>query len=331
MRKKELEIPLRIRKLEAELKRLPESHPKYQEINDEFGRRMSGYRGEQSLKYYLSFLKEKNYFIFHNLRLPDISGEHFFEIDLLLTSPTYQLIIDAKHYRGELYFDGKFDQLIQTYKDTKKSYHCPVAQINRHQLQLKRLLETFKLPSPPIETLVAFTNPNAIIDASKDFKHFHKVIKSPSFLSKIDLFEKRNKQEILDKKQLQKLSKLLLKKHTPHDHDILAQFGIKEHELIKGVRCPKCNKIPMERTPRSWRCTKCNYTSKTAYLNSLVDYSLLIGNTITNQQLRDFLKLPTRSGAKTIFKSLNLEYRGDLKARVYIIPDDFEKILKEFE
>lgn len=59
MRKKELEIPLRIRKLEAELKRLPESHPKYQEISDEYGRRMSGYRGEQSLTYYLSFLKEK--------------------------------------------------------------------------------------------------------------------------------------------------------------------------------------------------------------------------------------------------------------------------------
>ncbi|MEH7224971.1 hypothetical protein V7112_14275 [Bacillus sp. JJ1566] len=69
MIKKALEKPLRIRKLKAALKRLLESDQRYQVINDEFGRRMYGYRGEQSLQYYLSFLKEKNYLIFHNLRL----------------------------------------------------------------------------------------------------------------------------------------------------------------------------------------------------------------------------------------------------------------------
>ncbi|MFD1778538.1 nuclease-related domain-containing protein [Fredinandcohnia salidurans] len=321
MRKKELEIPLRIRKLEAELKRLPESHPKYQEISDEYGRRMSGYRGEQSLKYYLSFLKEKNYSIFHNLRLPDISGEHYFEIDILLISPNYQLIIDAKNYRGELYFDGKFDQLIQTYKDTKKPYHCPVAQITRQQLQLKRLLETFKLTSPPIETLVVFTNPNAIIDASIDFKHFYKVIKSPSFLTKIELFEKRNRQEVLDKKQLQKVSKLLLKSHTPHNHDILAQFGIKKHELINGVRCPKCDYLPMTRKVRSWSCPSCHYSSSKPYYNSLNEYILLFGNTITNRQLRDFLDIQSISTAKHILTSLNLPYSGSYKDRSYTITE----------
>ncbi|WP_010676672.1 nuclease-related domain-containing protein [Bacillus timonensis] len=331
MRKKELEIPLRIRKLEALLKRLLETQPKYQQIRDEYGRRMSGYRGEQSLQYYLTFLKEKNYLIFHNLRLPDTSGEHFFEIDLLLVSPTFLLIIDAKNYRGELYFDGKFDQLIQTYQDKRKSYHCPVAQINRHQLQLKKLLETFKIPPIPIETLVIFTNPNAIIDASTDFKHAHKVIKSPSFLTKMELFEKRNRDKVLDRKQMLKLSKILLKQHTPNDHDIIAQFNIKADELIYGVSCPNCDKIPMVRTERSWTCTNCNHVSKAAYLNSLVDYSLLFGNTITNQQLRHFLKLPSRTAAKTIFNTLNLEHKGDLKSRIYILPEDIERILIKYE
>src|SRR5690606_20435170 len=97
MNKKVLEIPLRLRKLEALIRRLPDSHPKLQEISDEYGRRMSGYRGEQSLQYYLSLLKQSNYFIFHNLRLPDISGKHFFEIDILLISSTFLSIIDAKH------------------------------------------------------------------------------------------------------------------------------------------------------------------------------------------------------------------------------------------
>ncbi|WP_189655259.1 nuclease-related domain-containing protein [Bacillus sp. HNG] len=321
MNKKELELPFRLRKLEALIGRLSESHPKYQEIIDEFGRRMAGYKGELSIQYYLTFLKEKNYLIFHNLRLPDISGEHFFEIDILLINPTFQLIIDAKHYRGELYFDGKFDQLIQSYKDTRKSYNCPITQINRHHLQLNRLLESFKFPSIPIETLVIFTNPNAIIDASKDFKYYNKVIKSPSFLEKIELFEKRNRKEYLDKKELHKLSKLLLKKHTPYDANILEHYKISKDELITGVRCEKCRSIPMIRTQRKWHCTSCHFSAKTAYFDAIIDYYLLIGNTITNRELRKFLNLDSITASKNILLSLNLEYEGNFRDRVYKLPD----------
>ncbi|THE13081.1 NERD domain-containing protein [Bacillus timonensis] len=322
MNRKELKIPQRILKLKAALRRTSESHPKYQELSDEYGRRMSGYRGEQSLQYYLTFLNEKTYLNFHNLRLPDISGKHFFEIDILLMSPTFILIIDAKNYRGELYFDGKFDQLIQTYKDTRKSYNCPVTQITRHQLQLKRLLESLKFPSIPIETLVIFTNPNAIIDASKDFKHYNKVIKSPSFISKVELFEKRNREEVLDRKHLLKLSRFLLKQHTPHDQDILSQFGIKEHELIKGVRCPKCDFLPMKRNPRSWTCPSCNHSSSKPYYQSLMEYELLFGNTITNKPLRDFLDIQSISTAKHILTSLNLQYNGSFKDRIYLLKEE---------
>ncbi|MFS0864077.1 nuclease-related domain-containing protein [Fredinandcohnia sp. 179-A 10B2 NHS] len=191
MNKKELEIPLRLRKIDALLKRLHETFPKYSIISEEYGRRMAGYLGEKSLKYYLSLLKDKNYLIFHNLRLPDTSGEHFFEIDLLLISPKFLLTIDAKNYRGELHFDGKFDQFIQTVGDKKKSYSCPIAQTNRHKMQLRKLLESAKFPSIQIENLVVFTNPSAIITATPDHKQVHKVIKSTSFLSKIDLIEKK--------------------------------------------------------------------------------------------------------------------------------------------
>ncbi|MFS0822356.1 NERD domain-containing protein [Bacillus sp. 1P02SD] len=317
MIKKELEMPLRLRKLEALLRRVDESHPKYAEIREEFRKRISGYRGEQSLKYYLSFLKEKDYLTLHNLRLPDISGEHFFEIDILLMSPTFILIIDAKNYRGELYFDGKFDQLIQTVDDRKKAYSCPIAQINRHQIQLRRMLQYLKFPPILSETLVIFTNPSSIISASEGHNQIHKVIKSPSFLSKIELFEKRHRKENYEKKQLQKLSKSLLKKHTPFDEDILKQFKSDQNKLLKGVSCPKCGKIPMKRTQRTWHCSSCLYTSKDAHLNSITDFQLLIGNTITNSQLRDFLQLDSPSAARRILASLHLKNTGTKRHRVY--------------
>ncbi|MFT4416430.1 nuclease-related domain-containing protein [Fredinandcohnia humi] len=325
MNKKELEKPLKVRKLEALLPRLQESHPKYEAISDELGRRMSGYRGEQSLTYYLSFLKDKYYLIFHNLRLPDTSGEHFFEIDILLICPSFILLIDAKNYRGELHFDSMFEQFIQTYEDKKKAYPCPIAQMNWHHTQLKRLLESHKFPLIPIETLVIFTNPSAIITASHGHKQIHRLIKGTSFLSKIELMEKRHKKEAFDKKQIQKVTKVLMKSHTPYDGDILKEFDIRPEELRKGVRCPTCGKFPMVRSQRMWCCTSCNTSTKMAYHNAIIDYSLLIGNTITNQQLRNFLGLESRSASKNILKTLQLEHRGTLRHRVYKIPE-FHKL-----
>ncbi|MCH1625726.1 nuclease-related domain-containing protein [Fredinandcohnia quinoae] len=323
MNKKELEIPLRVRKLEALLRRLAENHPRYTDISSEYARRMSGYRGEQSLKYYLSFLKEKEYLIFHNLRLPDTSGEHFFEIDLLIVTPTFTLIIDAKNYRGELLFDGKFNQLIQTYKEEKKVYPCPIAQINRQQQQLKKLLTTNKFSPLPIESLAVFTNPSALLTATPNHKQIQKVIKSTKFLDMVETFEKSHYKEVLEKKQLQKISRFLMKKHTPHKQNIFEQFGIQEDELIKGVCCSNCNNLPMERAQRLWRCLKCGFSSQTAYLGAINDYLLLIGNEVTNRNLRDFLNLQSSSAAKTILKSLNLSHNGGQKNRIYYFPPDF--------
>lgn len=320
MIKKELEIPLRIRKLEAMLRRLLESHPKYADIKNEHGRRLSGYWGEKSLKYYLSFLTEKNYHIFHNLRLPDTSNEHFFEIDILLVTPSFILNIDAKNYRGELHLDQIIEQITQTYEGQKKSFACPLAQINRQEIQLRRLLLSHKFPQAPIESLVIFTNPSAIVTANPNHKQIHKVIKSASFLTKIDTFEKKHKVEVFEKKQIQKLSRFLIKQHTPNDENILEQFGIHQDELLKGVCCPKCGNLPMERTERKWYCPSCSHSSTNAHVNAITDYSLLIDNIISNQKLRKFLQLPSRSAATNILKSLNLQHNNGKKDRVYFFP-----------
>ncbi|MFS0862223.1 nuclease-related domain-containing protein [Fredinandcohnia sp. 179-A 10B2 NHS] len=319
MIQKDLEIPYRVLQLEAYLKRITESHPRYSDIRDEHSRRFAGYRGEQSLVYYLSLLPQKDYHIFHNLRLLDTSNKHFFEIDTLILTPSFTLIIDAKNYRGKLYFDDQFEQLIQTYVDTEKAYPCPIAQANRHELQLKRLLQANKFHLPSIESLVIFTNPSCIISASPRHKQIHKVIRSTSFLSKIETFEKKHKNVIFDQKQLQKLAKFLLKKHTPHAENILEQYENGYDYLRKGVGCPDCGALPMVRTERRWLCKSCGCSSKTAHLEAIRDYYLLVGKTITNQQLREFLLLPSRVAAKNILLSLRLDHNGGQKNRIYYL------------
>ncbi|MGM0874073.1 MAG: hypothetical protein ACQEWV_04595 [Bacillota bacterium] len=64
---KEKELPIKIKKLEALLRRLPKGHSKCSYVEEEFAKRMAGYKGEKSLEYYLSFLDE-DFHIFHDLR-----------------------------------------------------------------------------------------------------------------------------------------------------------------------------------------------------------------------------------------------------------------------
>ncbi|MEH7226153.1 hypothetical protein V7112_20255, partial [Bacillus sp. JJ1566] len=51
---------------------------------------------------------------------------------------------------------------------------------------------------------------------------------------------------------------------------------------------------------------------------------LLMGNTITNKKLSDFLNLKSPSAAKTILNSLNLQYQGTFKDRVYFLQENIE-------
>lgn len=313
------EKPLRLRKNEVLVRRISNTHPKFEKVEEQLKIRASGYRGEQSLDYYVSLLDKKKYQIHRGLRLKDATNDHYFEIDTLLVTPSLIIPIDSKNHKGELYFDEQFDQLIQINEGKKISYDSPLAQINRHQFQLRRLLQHHKYPPVPIEPLVVITNPSTIVTASPNHKQIHKIIKSPSLLTKIENLEKRYKGEIFDHKQMQKLTKHLIKLHTPYEKSILEEFEIHGDDVLTGVYCPKCGTLPMTRLPRTWGCTSCGHTDKDAHLAAMEDYVLLYGNTITNQKLRKFLNLSSRSAATRILKSLNLEYVGEGKGRNYFL------------
>ncbi|QOR66058.1 NERD domain-containing protein [Cytobacillus suaedae] len=114
-------------KLEALLRRLSKIHPKRQLVEKDYAIKSAGYRGEQSLDYFLSFLPEKNYMIFHNLRLK--CNDNYFQIDILLVSPRFILIIETKNISGTLEFDHLNKQLIRTINDSINVYPDPVQQV----------------------------------------------------------------------------------------------------------------------------------------------------------------------------------------------------------
>lgn len=141
--------------MQALLRYLPLTHPKRSLIAEELRRREAGYQGEESLDYYFRFLP-KQYLILHDLNLPD--GDYNCQIDTLLLTPEFALVIDVKNMAGELIFDTENGQFIQLNNGKKKGYPDPIAQAERHQNYLLKLMDAHHFPPVPIDYLVVFSN-----------------------------------------------------------------------------------------------------------------------------------------------------------------------------
>jgi hypothetical protein len=143
------------------LSRLPLNYSKRQLIEEFFRREDAGYWGEKALDYYLSFLPDNEYLIFQHIRLK--YEKWTFQIDFLILTTKFALIIEAKNYTATLKFESQFNQLIQTQNDKEKSFDDPIEQVKRQQFLLTQWLKKYTIINLPIHHLVVISNPNAIL------------------------------------------------------------------------------------------------------------------------------------------------------------------------
>src|SRR5690606_28064348 len=99
---KKLKKQIALRQTEALLTRLSPNHEKYADIDETRRLLLAGYNGERAITYYLEHLPDKEFFIFHNLRLP--SGKYHFQLDYLILTTRFALILECKNYFGTLLF-----------------------------------------------------------------------------------------------------------------------------------------------------------------------------------------------------------------------------------
>jgi hypothetical protein len=116
--KKERGYPIRLRMYEAIFSRILDNHPTLSIMEQDYKRWRAGYKGELQTDYRLSFLPEKGYYIFRDLRLADESW--FFQIDTPIVTHRFILLIETKNHLGTLFFEKDSNQMIQTKDDKKK-------------------------------------------------------------------------------------------------------------------------------------------------------------------------------------------------------------------
>ncbi len=302
--------PQKLQELQALHRRTSLNHPKIQLIKENLARCLAGYRGECAIDYHLTFLEEKNYFIFHDIRLK--VSKHYFQIDTLLLSRKLAFNLEVKNFAGELYFDEENHQLIRLLDGQKEAFRDPLIQIFFQEQHLKNWFSNNGYPDLPVQSLVVISNPSTIIHTTSK-----KVIHSEFLPIKIHQLEKNYSENKLSDKVLKKLIRQIKKQDTPLQTSLIEQFELSEDELLKGVHCPKCNFIPLIRTYGNWICPRCSFQSSDAHFHSIKDYTLLINDMFTNREIRSFLKISNAQLMKRLLHSPQILALGNKNARIY--------------
>lgn len=261
--------------------------PKKPDILSDRAKFNAGFNGEKSLDYHLTDLPQENYYIFHDLRLPrDKTKNLYFQLDSLIITPHYCLIIEVKNLIGNLYFDHQFNQVIRTRNGIEEAFPDPIIQVEYQASCFKEWLSSHKIAGIPIFYLVVITNIHSVIKISPSYKKsLNKIVRGKDLIRTIHRLTKNYTHRYLSQKDIKKLSKLLIKNHKQINIDILKQYEIRKEDIATGVICPYCGKLPLKREMRHWLCLACSNKNAEAHIKAIYDYALLINSQVKNEEL----------------------------------------------
>lgn len=316
--------------------RLPTRHERYPQIQKKVRNEFAGFHGEKRLLYPLS--KFPSYCkVLPNIRLNFYSNH--FQMDFILISSKFILILESKYYSDDLLFDETVHQVIQTKGEEFKVFEDPVLQAEEQAFQLTNWLEYFGLSNVPIEYYVVMTNSNTRLRIEST--NTHHALRVISLQRLPSLFRELSNEHDnhLTVKQINHLSNQITHHNTPYLPDILKQNRIQPSELKRGNFCMNCGNLGMKMTRRRWQCPRCNHRDALAHENALKDYYLLYGKEITNRAFRKFTGLESSHTARDMLKKVATSH-GDKYLRKYQLAynyqsDDFDylfhlnKMLKE--
>ncbi|MFC0013950.1 MULTISPECIES: nuclease-related domain-containing protein [Allobacillus] len=314
-------IPPHVLKLQALYHRLPQNHSRYPFVEKRIRNELSGLYGESRLYYPLSKIPTPHN-ILQNTRLYLHSS--YFQIDFLIITSKFLLILESKYYSDDLMFDDTVHQVIQKKDQQIKVFDDPVLQAEEQAYQLAVWLEKLGYSNLPIEYYVVMTNSQTRlrIDPTNNH-HAEKVISLQRLPSLFRELIKKYQQDLLTLNEMSNLTKTISNHHQTYIPDILKTSKVSAEDILKGVICMNCGVVGMKMYKLRWQCVGCGHRSSNAHENTLKDYFLLMSPIITNQKFRDFALLRANSTARDMLNKASFKKKGDKKFRKYHLYYDF--------
>ncbi|WP_341200923.1 nuclease-related domain-containing protein [Planomicrobium okeanokoites] len=313
---KERHQPPEILQLESLLQRLPIVHPRFPQWTEQLRRMSAGFHGEQRVDslFYEIPIESPHYFL-QDLYIQKPKSSH--QIDTVLITSRFVLLLEIKSISGELNFDPQLRQFSRTNKDgSVDGMTNPDDQIRRHEKWMQQFLMSQKVSLPVIGVIV-FTYPSSIVNSRPKNRI---IIQSSGLPFLMDQLLVKYPDVLLNMRKARQLADRLLKMHSLRPlRRIEVPAGLR-----RGVLCPKCPDSKLTYRYKKWTCQKCSLIEPHAHLRTLQEYRVLINPLISNREFRDFTCIESVSIASKLLTDSKMTFQGSFKDRVYMIPESFD-------
>lgn len=276
----------------------------------------AGMAGEQRLeeifnKYTLPF----RYEVLFNV---NFTSHAYFQIDCLLVTSKFLLILESKNISGQLSFEENPDRLVRVRDNgTVDVFESPEVQVTRNKWLLKEWLLARGFDIPVHGAIVWTTSsPSNVIKSSKSIQSLF--VKSvPTYVLK---FWESFNQMVMEDSELDLLIEMIRSESKAREYvlfPIAPRWNISATQLLFGIRCLKCNRIGMARYHRGWICKRCGSYDKDAHKVAIQEWFVLLKETMSNRECREFLQIEDRYLAKRLLKSCDVIEIGTTKGTIY--------------
>lgn len=310
---KEKSISLKAIGLEALLRRLPEQHPRYADIENELRKTRAGENGERILaNVFQQYQFPFKHYIFHDLNLQS-TGK--FQIDTLFLFPQGAVILEVKNIAGRISFPETQNQLTRTLEGGQvDAFECPSVQLERN----KMLLEDWFLAhhmSVPIYQAAVFPRPQQQFENNRKNLTLLFPLEIPVFLRRLNSFH-----HSIDVPDLDDIAEKLTNAHREFDpFPLTTKYGIEKSDLRNGVRCNQCSRFGMQSIYNGWGCQQCGFVEANAHVQAMLDYFMLMDYRVSNKDCRQYLRIDCRQKTKRILMQLGVQRNGENKGSLYMV------------
>lgn len=273
----------------------------------------AGYAGETKVDRYLESIDfPERVHIFTDLQL-SINPKFDIQIDTLILTPSYALILEIKNIAGSLTYISNPPHFECTYEDKKSIViDCPIMQINNNRNGLDTWLERSGFPIRTTGKIVMANNKTSVKNAPTEMQIM--------YAKHLPLYfrTRKNGKVLLTDNQFSALAEKLARSQQQYNpYPLCERYRIDKTHIYKGIICSLCNNKIERINHMVWVCPACELKSNQPFTEGLKDWFMIMKNTISNEECREFFQLKDKYAANYVLKSLSLKRVGKSRASIY--------------
>ncbi|AYC28934.1 nuclease-related domain-containing protein [Paenisporosarcina cavernae] len=284
--------------------------PLYAHLSRQIELISAGFGGEKEVERVIRTLNlPDDSYVFTDLHIP-MSNNRYLQIDVLVLTPSYFLLLEVKNIRGTIMFEKNPNQLVREVENVREVFRCPEQQVIRHERRLRGLLNAISASGlPEIHPLIVMAYPKTI------------VLKGPEKVNIINACDLENYVEeinanfSMESQELHRIASIVERKSWPFLMTPLHEkFPLETTDIKIGVFCSECLS-PIRKRLRL--CPYCSYPVMQSRIDSIADLMLLVRNPVSNADIREFLNIHQHETISYILQHANFRITGKGKGTRY--------------